>query len=1197
MHAQNSSNATAAGSLVPLGQRDLEQPRQVPSALVALSALAFLVAAACEEAPTDLEDDTSLASDAIAPDSGTASDTGDGSNDGAALPLECPGGGGCGCSEHGDCDSGLCIETPSGKQCARTCVTDCPSAYLCAAVSFGGADTINICVPRWGRLCDPCQATETCAALGLGDSLCVEYGTNGSYCGIPCSDNAACGDGYTCEDVTSIEGTKAKQCVHTPDPEQAPGTGFGTCPCSAAARLQSLHTTCWTESVDDQGDVIGTCSGERVCGEAGLGPCMAPEPIPELCDGLDNDCNGKTDEATCDDDEACTEDTCDAALASPGSEGCIHQNLDDACDYDGSGCTVGDACKNGTCVAGPPKDCDDGNPCTTDVCDAQTGCSHDDDDGKPCADSNLCTVGDVCAAGSCAAGKPLDCDTGNDCVQGGCDVATGKCKFIEMDDGLGCDDGKPCTALDSCASGVCIGSVKDCDDGESCTWDACNPTIGCVYDDSNAPCDDDDACTEKDNCKNGSCLGKQVACDDGNACTEDSCGNPAGCVHTPGPGSCSDGNSCTDYDSCENGECKGKLKDVGVACDDGTVCTDDSCDAAKGCVNKPNDQVCNDGDPCTNGDQCQGGACVGGNDLCECKKDPDCLNKDDGDACNGVYYCDKGTLPWGCKINPNTVVTCDSSKDGPCAKTSCDPQLGVCEQKPISEGNPCDADSSNCTVGDTCVLGTCTAGKAKNCDDSNPCTDDECHPVDGCKNLANVSVCDADDNACTQGDGCKQGICVPGAYKVCDDDKLCTTDSCDIGTGKCTFEGGPKNGQTCDADGSACTVGDLCKDGACSPGPIKSCSDDNPCTDDVCDKDGGCTYTDNKDPCDDGQACTIGDVCKAGECASGGAKPCDDVNVCTQDACDPNTGKCDYDKASTENTPCNADNSVCTIKDLCKAGKCSSGSLLDCDDDDVCTSDACDPQDGCTHVHNNVACDDGDACMIGDVCKAGDCASSPASCDDGNVCTLDDCNTETGCTHEAVSEPTLCGQNQVCVGTTCEATVCGDGVIQPPVESCETGKLGDATCDTELGNGSYGKLLCDSGCKTYDSSSCVNLSWMLRTDKCAGFRQSKLHANVRFAVAKVATWDPKKSYPCPEGYHTATTAEGLATFKGGGLEFTYYNQCGWYGGVWEGIERKVFRFSDSAQTNGMKHAFPYEGAQVDYSEDIDFFAGVVCMQN
>jgi hypothetical protein len=46
-------------------------------------------------------------------------------------------------------------------------------------------------------------------------------------------------------------------------------------------------------------------------------------------------------------------------------------------------------------------------------------------------------------------------------------------------------------------------------------------------------------------------------------------------------------------------------------CDDGNVCTTDSCDPSSGCINQPNNLPCDDESPCTKGDQCFSGLCQG----------------------------------------------------------------------------------------------------------------------------------------------------------------------------------------------------------------------------------------------------------------------------------------------------------------------------------------------------------------------------------------------------------------------------------------------------------------------------------------------------------------------------------------------------------------------------------------------------------
>jgi parallel beta-helix repeat protein len=140
----------------------------------------------------------------------------------------------------------------------------------------------------------------------------------------------------------------------------------------------------------------------------------------------------------------------------------------------------------------------------------------------------------------------------------------------------------------------------DCDDADVCTDDSCGPAGRCL----NTPN------TER--------------CNDGNMCTHDSCDPATGCVNTPNTEPCNDGDPCTTADTCSGGICLGGPS---LNCDDGNVCTDDSCDPATGCVNTPNAEPCDDGDPCTTADTCSGGICLGG-------PPPDC---DEGEVCvNGI---------------------------------------------------------------------------------------------------------------------------------------------------------------------------------------------------------------------------------------------------------------------------------------------------------------------------------------------------------------------------------------------------------------------------------------------------------------------------------------------------------------------------------------------------------------------------------
>ncbi len=135
---------------------------------------------------------------------------------------------------------------------------------------------------------------------------------------------------------------------------------------------------------------------------------------------------------------------------------------------------------------GTPLACNDGNPCTVDLCDPNTG---------QCVNS------------------PLVCDDGNVCTRDSCDPRAGGCVFTPLV-GQPCNDGDPCTTNDVCRQIVggpvaCVGTPVACDDGNPCTADRCDPSTG-------------------------QCLSVPINCDDGNACTLDSCDTATGqCVHAP----------------------------------------------------------------------------------------------------------------------------------------------------------------------------------------------------------------------------------------------------------------------------------------------------------------------------------------------------------------------------------------------------------------------------------------------------------------------------------------------------------------------------------------------------------------------------------------------------------------------------------------------------------------------------------------
>ena len=357
---------------------------------------------------------------------------------------------------------------------------------------------------------------------------------------------------------------------------------------------------------------------------------------------------------------------------------------------------------------------------------------------------------------------------------------------------------------------------------------------------------------------------------------------------------------------------------------------------------------------CTVGDTCGGGSCKSGTNICACTVTADCAGQEDGNFCNGTLFCDKSNLPYQCKVNPATVVACNSAGDTLCRKNTCATSTGLCAYVAQNSGAPCDADGSVCTVGDACSGTSCVAGSAVVCNDNNPCTSDSCDIVAGCKFAANANAC-SDGNACTVGDKCSAGACTSGAATVCSDGNLCTSDSCNTTTGLCVFNGAAMNGSGCDADGSVCTVSDACNGGVCTAGAALNCDDVNLCTTDGCNPSTGCSHTANNAPCNDGNACTGPDVCAGGVCAPA-TLSCDDANACTIDSCS-NPGGCAH--VSVANKTLCGPTSAC-FTGTCAPGKCGDGITMallneECDDGNTASGDGC----SATCKVEDTACADG----------------------------------------------------------------------------------------------------------------------------------------------------------------------------------------------------------------------------------------------
>ena len=856
---------------------------------------------------------------------------------------DCPGAPGCPCKANSDCDTPRCIDTPDGRQCAKKCVDDCPAGFSCVT-SVG--DGIDYCLPQWGLLCRPCESSAECQAAGVPKTYCVDYDSDGGFCGAFCAASADCPKGYKCEQVKTIDSGLRQQCVR-----EAIGKPLGTCGCSKAATAGKLATTCWLPEKNAKGEIVGRCKGQRFCGDNGLSACTK-------LTGAQEDCR---------------DTQCDPGAADPKKEG-------DPCD-DGQKCTSGDKCLAGKCAPGK------------DICPCKDHAECVDNDGDPCTGTFFCDTSGPINACKLNPASVVQCDKGQDtaCLANVCDPKTAKCAMTPASETEKCDDGKACTDGDHCdGKGACVPG-KDactCKDNADCAnqedGDVCNGTLFC--DKTELPwactvsaativqCDSSgDSVCKQNQCdpKTGDCAlkaGKDgTLCDDGDACTvNESCvagqckGGTATCPCKVNADCAKqdDGDLCNGVMYCHkaSGNCQlNAASKVWCPTQDDTFCLASACDPKSGqCALKPRNsgKICDDGSACTSSDTCKDGACVAGTNTCTCTTDADCANKGGGDLCKGAWYCDKSPTAKGqkavCQPNPAAKVLCKTVDDTACSHTACVPKTGKCAAKAVNEGGACELDGDPCTVGEQCKGGKCIVG------------DNVC----GCATTADCAKYD-DGDPCNGTLFCDKSVpgkasCKvnPGTVFQCQQPAdPCLANRCDPAKSKCALV--PKTTGAACSDSDPCTAGDGCEAGACK-GKAQVC---------------GCATTADCAKFDDGDVCNGSRQCdtKTGKCVLGAPLACKDNSACTVDSCDKLKG-CVHAKVQCQ------DGSKCQVAS-CDNDKGCVQTAKKCDDGNPCTDDVCEPAAGCLAP----AAKDGKACVVDakpGTCKAGKCALPAATLDD-----------------------------------------------------------------------------------------------------------------------------------------------------------------------------------------------------------------------
>jgi hypothetical protein len=637
---------------------------------------------------------------------------------------------------------------------------------------------------------------------------------------------------------------------------------------------------------------------------------------------------------------------------------------------DGDFCNGAEVCNDtGQCKASSIPDCNDGNPCTVDSCQAAGGCGH-----VPGNNGGECTTAagtpGKCEEGICQPGNNCP-DDGNACTDEVIDPVTGACTHPPKTDDTPCNDGNLCTQSDVCKSGVCTGTVPVvCAGATACrSAGTCNPGTGLCQGGSpineGGSCDDNNLCTNGDKCAAGQCVGAPVVCV-GDQCHDAGTCDPATGLcfnpNKPNGTTCSDGLACTGPDTCTDGACEGDpvVCQASDSCHEAGVCVEET----GGCTNppSPDGKACSDSNACTQTDACNGGVCTGGNPV-TCPGETQCTNaatcnpasglclngtpKMDGTQCNDNLNC---TSADACSAGVCTGMAKVCSASDQCHEAgTCVEATGACTNPASPDGKQCN-DSVNCTTNDRCASGVC-GGSAVVC----PPPADACHLQGTCQeatgqcstpNAPDGTSC-SDGLNCTTGDRCTSGAC-GGAPVVCGSPPACRLAGvCQEGTGQCTFAEAP-NGTAC-SDGNFCTQTDTCVSGACTGSNPVVCAAETQCTEaGVCNPaSGACSNIKPKPPgttCDDGLRCTSGDVCNAGNCGgtplvcgtgltcNEGTGTCDQLGAC--DACLQQhvvTGDCQARLGCADVTSGAADVALCTtLRDCMLTTGCWATDPLKC---------------------------------------------------------------------------------------------------------------------------------------------------------------------------------------------------------------------------------------------------------------------------
>jgi hypothetical protein len=320
------------------------------------------------------------------------------------------------CDDQDPCTEDVCIESYCFHETLPNW-TPCPDELFC-----NGDETCiqGVCLVVSPRTCDDAIAC-TVDSCDEAEDVCVHTASecnNDGVCDDPCETAGNCpADCGECLCVTDQNGDEFVNIVDV----------LNVVDCSYGFEPQP-PMTCDTADVNCDG-VIDLCDASRVyCSFLGMTECCANTACGACCNlagGIFEPC------------VEVSEAFCNSVILDEG-------------DYLGDGTT----CDPWPCESTPcstDADCYDGNACTTDICTTGGVCVFEAaPDGTPCPDDLFCNGDEVCQFGACHAGPPRSCDDLNPCTIDTCDESQDACvhTLIECNHDGVCD--APCENPDNC---------------------------------------------------------------------------------------------------------------------------------------------------------------------------------------------------------------------------------------------------------------------------------------------------------------------------------------------------------------------------------------------------------------------------------------------------------------------------------------------------------------------------------------------------------------------------------------------------------------------------------------------------------------------------------------------------------------------------------------------------------------------------